>query len=98
AVRAANNRPAGITLRPNTLRITSEALVQRLQHEGLQHITPSRVVPEALIVQGTDRLDTLPSYAEGLFQVQDQGATLVAPLCQARPGQPWLDVGAAPAG
>jgi len=98
ALCAANNRPVGITLRPNTLRITPEALAQRLQHEGLQHITPSRVIPEALIVQGTDRLDMLPSYADGLFQVQDQGAMLVAPLCQARPGQCWLDVCAAPGG
>src|SRR5215471_15740162 len=98
ALCTANNWPAGITLRPNTLRITPEALAQRLQHEGLQHITPSRVVPEALIVQGADRLDTLPSYAEGLFQVQDQGAMLVASLCQARPGQCWLDVCAAPGG
>jgi 16S rRNA (cytosine967-C5)-methyltransferase len=40
----------------------------------------------------------LPSYADGLFQVQDQGAMLVAPLCQARPGQCWLDVCAAPGG
>jgi len=98
ALCAANNRPAGITLRTNTLRITPQALAQRLQHEGLQHSTPSRVVPEGLIVQGTDRLDTLPSYQEGLFQVQDQGALLVAPLCQARPGQRWLDVCAAPGG
>jgi 16S rRNA (cytosine967-C5)-methyltransferase len=98
ALCAANNSPAGVTLRPNTLRITPEALARRLQHEGLRHITPSRVVPEALIVQGTDRLDTLPSYAEGLLQVQDQGAMLVAPLCQARPGQLWLDVCAAPGG
>src|SRR4030095_16033840 len=95
---AANNRPTGVTLRPNTLRITPEALARRLQHEGLQHITPAQVVPAALIVQGADRLDTLPSYAEGLFQVQDQGAMLVAPLCQARPGQRWLDVCAAPGG
>ena len=73
-------------------------MAQRLQHEGLQHITPAHVVPDALIVQGTDRLDTLPSYAEGLFQVQDQGAMLVAPLCQARPRQRWLDVCAAPGG
>jgi 16S rRNA (cytosine967-C5)-methyltransferase len=56
------------------------------------------VAPEGLIVQGIDRLETLPSYAEGLFQVQDQGAMLVAPLCQARPGQRWLDVCAAPGG
>ncbi len=98
ALCTANNRPAGITLRTNTLRLTPQALAERLQHEGLQHITPSRVAPEGLIVQGADRLDTLPSYQEGLFQVQDQGAMLVAPLCQARPGQRWLDVCAAPGG
>jgi 16S rRNA (cytosine967-C5)-methyltransferase len=50
------------------------------------------------MVQGTDRLDLLPSYAEGLFQVQDQAAMLVAPLCQPYPGQRWLDVCAAPGG
>ena len=98
ALCAANNRPAGITLRANTLRITPDALARRLQHEGLQHIIPAPVAPEGLIVQGIDRLETLPSYAEGLFQVQDQGAMLVAPLCQARPGQRWLDVCAAPGG
>jgi 16S rRNA (cytosine967-C5)-methyltransferase len=98
ALCAANNRPAGITLRANTLRTTPDALARRLQHEGLQHITPSHVVPEGLIVQGIDRLETLPSYTEGLFQVQDQGAMLVAPLCQARPRQRWLDVCAAPGG
>jgi len=98
ALCTANNLPTGITLRTNTLRTTPQVLAQRLQHEGLQHIIPSRVVPEGLIVQGTDRLDMLPSYQEGLFQVQDQGAMLVARLCQARPGQRWLDVCAAPGG
>src|SRR5215470_13196566 len=98
ALCAANNRPSGITLRTNTLRITPETLAQRLQQEGCQHVTPSRMVPTGLVVQGTERLDTLPSYQEGLFQVQDEGAMLVAPLCQARPGQHWLDVCAAPGG
>src|SRR5499427_288281 len=98
ALCAANNRPAGITLRTNTLRITPAALAQRLQQEGCQHVTPSRFHPEGFLVQGTDRLDTLPSYQEGLFQVQDEGAMLVAPLCQARPGQRWLDTCAAPGG
>jgi len=98
ALCAANNRPPGVTLRANTLRITPEVLAQRLQQEGVQHVTASRIVPEGLVVQGTDRVDTLPSYQEGLFQVQDEGAMLVAPLCQARPGQRWLDVCAAPGG
>ena len=61
--------------------------------------SPRRLWPlMASWCRGLDRLETLPSYAEGLFQVQDQGAMLVAPLCQARPGQRWLDVCAAPGG
>ncbi|MGQ4806866.1 Ribosomal RNA small subunit methyltransferase B [Candidatus Entotheonellaceae bacterium PAL068K] len=93
-----NNRPDGITLRTNTSRTTPERLTRRLYHEGLRQIRPSRLVPEALIVHGVDRLDTLPSYHEGLFQVQDEGALLVAPLCQVQPGQRVLDVCAAPGG
>jgi 16S rRNA (cytosine967-C5)-methyltransferase len=93
-----NNRPAGVTLRPNTLRTTPAMLAHRLRQEGLQHVMPSGVVPEGLIIQGTDRLDGLPSYQEGLFQVQDEGAMLVAPLCQTQPGQRVLDVCAAPGG
>ena len=98
ALCVANNRAAGITLRTNTLRITPQALAERLHQEGLQHVVPAPLCPEECIVQGTDRLDMLPSYQAGLFQVQDQGAMLVAPLCQAQPGQRWLDVCAAPGG
>lgn len=94
----ANNSAAGITLRTNTLRITPHALAVRLRDEGVQHVAVAPLHEDGLIVQGTDRLDTLPSYHAGLWQVQDQGAMLVAPLCQAQPGQRWLDVCAAPGG
>lgn len=98
AMCAANNQPAGITLRTNTLRLSPTALAQRLAQEGAPQVTLSRLQSEGLVVQGTDRLDTLPSYQEGLFQVQDSGAMLVAPLCRPQPGQRWLDVCAAPGG
>ncbi len=94
----ANNHPAGITLRPNTLRTTRLALAHRLQQEGIAQMRASSLGPQALIVQGTDRLDGLTSYREGLFQVQDEGAQLVAPLCQVGAGQRVLDVCAAPGG
>lgn len=93
-----NNRRAGVTLRTNTLRTTPEQLAHRLRQEGLRHVTPSRLVPEALVVNGVAGLDTLPSYHEGLFQVQDAAAMLVAPLCQAQPGHRVLDICAAPGG
>ena len=98
ALCAANNRPRDITLRVNTLRIAPQVLAQRLVQEGLQHARPSRLLAEALVVQGTSRLDALPSYRDGLFQVQDEGAMLVAPLCRAQPGQRVLDACAAPGG
>lgn len=98
ALCAANNRPRDVALRVNTLRTTPQALAQRLVQEGLQHVRPSRLLAEALVAQGTSRLDALPSYRDGLFQVQDEGAMLVAPLCRARPGQRVLDACAAPGG
>lgn len=98
ALCAANNCPRDVTLRVNTLRTTPQALAQRLVQEGLRHVRPSRLLAEALGVQGTSRLGALPSYRDGLFQVQDEGAMLVAPLCRAQPGQRVLDVCAAPGG
>lgn len=98
ALCTANTQIPGITLRTNTLRITPEALAQRLRSEGLRQVESSKVSPGGLVVQGTSRLDRLASYQEGLFQVQDEGAMLVAPLCQTQPGQRVLDVCAAPGG
>ena len=98
ALCAANNRPRDVALRVNTLRTTPQALAQRLEQEGLQHARPSRLLAEALVVQGTSRLDALSSYRDGLFQVQDEGAMVVAPLCRAQPGQRVLDACAAPGG
>ena len=94
----ANNQPAAITLRTNTRRTTTAALSRRLAQEGLAHITASTLHADGLRVRGTDRLDRLPSYQAGLFQVQDEGAMLVAPLCQVQPGQWVLEACAAPGG
>ena len=93
-----NNRPRDVTLRVSTLRTTREALTARLKQEGLRSVRTSGLLADALVVQGTDRLDSLPSYVDGLFQVQDEGALLVAPLCRAQSGQRVLDACAAPGG
>jgi 16S rRNA (cytosine967-C5)-methyltransferase len=94
----AHNRISGVTLRTNTLRTTTTALAQRLYQEGLQDIMPAALTADGLVVRGTDQLDALPSYQDGLFQVQDAGAMLVAPLCLPQSGQRVLDVCAAPGG
>lgn len=97
AICEANNQPAGMTLRTHTLRTSRSALAQRLQAEGVSEVKTA-LGSQALRVQGTSRLDDLPSYREGLFQVQDGGAMLVAPLCDVQPGQRVLDACAAPGG
>ncbi len=98
AICEANNQPAGMTLRAHSLRTSRQALAQRLRAEGVAEVETSELEPQALNVQGTSRLDQLPSYREGLFQVQDRGAMLVAPLCEVQPGQRVLDACAAPGG
>lgn len=98
AICEANNRSGGVTIRARTDRIPLAALTQRLHQEGVRHVTLSSYAPEGLLLQGTDRLDRLASYHEGLFQVQDEGAMLVAPLCDVRPGLRVLDACAAPGG
>lgn len=94
----ANNRSAGMILRTHTLRISRQDLVQRLRAEGVTEVAAGTLERQALRVHGASRLDHLPSYREGLFQVQDSGAMLVAPLCDVRPGQHVLDACAAPGG
>ncbi len=98
AICEANNRPAGMTLRVHTLWTSRQVLVERLRAEGVSEVEVAGLGPQGLRVQGTSRLDQLPSYREGLFQVQDSGAMLVAPLCDVRPGQRVLDACAAPGG
>jgi 16S rRNA (cytosine967-C5)-methyltransferase len=98
AICEANNRIPGVTLRTNTLRTTVTVLAQRLRQEGLHDVAPSTLAADGLVVRGTDRLDALPSYKDGLFQVQDVGAMLVAPLCLPQAGHRVLDVCAAPGG
>jgi 16S rRNA (cytosine967-C5)-methyltransferase len=94
----AHNRIPGVTLRTNTLRTTTTVLAQRLQQEGLHDVVPAMLASDGLVVRGTDQLDALPSYQDGLFQVQDAGAMLVAPLCLPQSGHRVLDVCAAPGG
>jgi 16S rRNA (cytosine967-C5)-methyltransferase len=94
----ANNQPFGVSMRVNTLRTTAVALQARLRQEGCQQLVPAPLGWCGFVVQGSDRLEALPSYQEGLFQVQDSGAMLVAPLCQVHDGQRVLDACAAPGG
>jgi 16S rRNA (cytosine967-C5)-methyltransferase len=73
-----------MTARVNTSRIGREDLAARLAAEGVPTV-PGRLAPHALIFADRRNIHVLPSFREGLFEVQDEGSQLLAGLVGARP-------------
>lgn len=92
-----DNTAAPVTVRVNRLRTSPEELARRLAAEGVQ-ARPGRWLQEVLVIEGFPRLEDLPSFRAGLFQVQDEAAVLVGRVVDPRPGDTVLDVAAAPGG
>ena len=93
----ANNSVAPMAVQVNTLKITADVLMQRLQTEGVIP-QPHPWLSDCLILTGTGDLEKLPSFREGLFYVQDPAAKLSVLCAQLKPGQQVLDCCAAPGG
>ncbi len=93
----ANNAVAPIFAQVNTLRTTSEDLLQRLAGEGVTaQLHPW--LPDCLILSGTGSMEQLNSFREGLFYIQDPAAKLSVLCAEITPGQKVLDCCAAPGG
>jgi len=91
---AANNRLPPFTLRVNTLKISREALSQRLAAEGLT-ARPLRYYPEGLqLTHWQTPPPQAPSSREGLWRFQDEGAMLAVLLLPLAPGARVLEIGA----
>ncbi|MBQ3888298.1 MAG: 16S rRNA (cytosine(967)-C(5))-methyltransferase RsmB, partial [Clostridia bacterium] len=86
--------PKQQTVRVNTLKTTSSALIERLRNEGVDCV-PARL-PDALHVSGS--LTALPAYAEGLFHTEDVASQLCAQTLALKPGDTFIDLCAAPGG
>ncbi len=97
---AANNRIPAMTLRPNTVKISKEALVTRLSTEGIV-VRPGHLYPEMLVIEqmpADKRIDELDSFREGLYQIQGEASALAGLLLAPEPGERVLDACAAPGG
>jgi 16S rRNA (cytosine967-C5)-methyltransferase len=91
---AANNRIPPLTIRVNLLKTDAATLKARLAREGVE-AQPCRFSPEGLhLVALNSPPLSLPSYREGLWLFQDEGAQLVSPLLPVAPGQRLLEIGA----
>jgi 16S rRNA (cytosine967-C5)-methyltransferase len=88
------DRPAAISLRVNQLKTTRVDLLARLTTAGIP-AGPGNL-PEAVRLDGTLRVDSLPGFAEGLFTVQDESAMQAVDLLAPQPGATVLDLCAAP--
>ncbi len=89
-----NAQPA-LTIRPNVLRTTSDALHEQLAVEGIE---AQFVAPDLLAVSHVGSLFQSRAYCDGLFSVQGTGAAMVVPLLDPQPGETILDLCSAPGG
>ena len=93
----ANNEAPDTMVQVNTLRITQDQLVARLETEGVA-ARPHRWMENCLVLSGTGNLENLPAFREGLFYVQDPAAKLSVLCAQIPPNSRVLDCCAAPGG
>jgi 16S rRNA (cytosine967-C5)-methyltransferase len=89
-MRAMNDRPP-MTVRANTLRLTREALAQRLTREEQLAGAPTAYAPEGLILEHGGAPAGWPAFAEGTFAVQDEASMLIARLLDVQPGYVVVD-------
>ena len=93
----ANNQEAPLVLRANRLRISRDALLERLCARGID-ARPGTWSPLAVRLRGATSPAELAEFRNGLCQVQGEASQMVGFLIDPRPGMRVLDVCAAPGG
>jgi 16S rRNA (cytosine967-C5)-methyltransferase len=81
---------APLDLRVNTLKSNRSDAIAALAESNVVAV-PTPLSPIGLRVRGRPPLATLPSFRDGLIEVQDEGSQLVALLVDARPGMRVID-------
>lgn len=83
-------QPAPLDLRVNTLKAKRDAVLERLQADGVQaEATPYS--PYGIRVQGRPALNRHPLFNEGAFEIQDEGSQLLGLLLAPRRGEMVAD-------
>ena len=87
---ASLNLPAEVTLRVNSLRTTRDECAARLALEGIP-VVPSRYSREGLVAGKRFNAQISKAFAEGWFELQDEGSQFVSLLANPRPGEVVID-------
>ena len=93
----ANNAVAPMTVQVNTLKTTAAALTAALEQEGVT-VQPHSWLADCLVLSGTGSLESLQSFRDGLFYVQDPAAKLSVLCAEIPENARVLDCCAAPGG
>ncbi len=96
---AANNDIPQTVVQVNTLRTTTQALVEALEKENVRTL-PHSWMKDCLVLSNTGDLEQLQAFRDGLFYVQDAAARLCVMCAQIPAGEQTrvLDCCAAPGG
>jgi 16S rRNA (cytosine967-C5)-methyltransferase len=86
-----------VTLRVNSLQISRNELLQRLEKAGVA-AKPTRISPAGITLVDGGSVASLPGFAEGQFYVEDEAAQIIPLLMDVRTGDLVLDACAAPGG
>ncbi len=84
------NNPAPLDLRVNPLKLDRDALVARLQADGIP-CAPGKFSPLAVRLEGKPALQRHPLFLDGSFEVQDEGSQLLGYLLQPKRGEMVVD-------
>lgn len=87
---AALNEEAPVVLRANTIKISSKELLHKLREENVETYESDQF-PDALILEQRQNIFNVPSFKEGLFEVQDAASQRIAPFLQVEPGLRVID-------
>jgi 16S rRNA (cytosine967-C5)-methyltransferase len=90
ALCTANNNEPPLTIRANPLKTKREALQMLLDHEGYTS-SPTRFSPFGLVVDKKEDIFKTDAFANGAFEVQDEGSQLITLLTGAKPGEFVVD-------
>ena len=88
--------PPPTYIRVNTLAAAEEVIVQKLEAEGVKVEKAEALKFTYKIGEMKKPLNTLPSYKEGLFYIQDKASCFAAEVADPKPGSVVFDVCAAP--
>jgi 16S rRNA (cytosine967-C5)-methyltransferase len=91
AICAAMNLRAPMALRVNTVKVSREALIERLAEENVV-AQPLPLSPAGVVLETRVNAFGLTAFRDGLFEVMDEGSQLVAELVAPPPGGRVADV------